>query len=231
MGLLDLDVVVPEGPELILLPKVEHADEVRTAQARIDAAKEASGMGRSVWLMPILESALGVENAFDIASATDTVVALTIGLEDYTADMGVVKTPGGEESQWARRRLVNAAKAAGVQAIDSVFGDVADEEGLLAWGRRARALGFEGMGCVHPRQIRVVHRAFAPDPKELEKALKVVSAFEDAQAKGLGVVSLGTKMIDRPVVLRAQNLVERAREAGMLRDTDEGPVRVEEGDA
>lgn len=166
--------------------------------------------------MPILESALGIENAFAIATASDMVAALTIGLEDYTADLGVVKTSEGAETHWARTRLVNAAKAARVQAIDSVYGDVADEEGLLAWGRRARGMGFEGMGCIHPRQIRIIHRAFAPTEAELEKAQKIVAAFQEAEAQGLGVVSLGTKMIDRPVVLRARKLVERAREAGLI---------------
>jgi citrate lyase subunit beta/citryl-CoA lyase len=111
---------------------------------------------------------------------------------------------------------VNAAKAAGIQAIDSVFGDVADEVGLQAWGRRASSMGFEGMGCVHPRQIRIIHEAFAPSEEELDKALKIVAAFEEAEAKGLAVVSLGSKMIDRPVVLRARKLVDRAREAGLI---------------
>ena len=117
--------------------------------------------------------------------------------------------------------MVNAAKAAGVQAIDSVYGDVADEEGLLAWGERARGMGFVGMGCIHPRQIRVIHRAFAPTQRELQKALRIVEAFEEAEAKGLGVVSLGTKMIDRPVVLRARKLVEQARESGLIREEAE----------
>jgi citrate lyase subunit beta/citryl-CoA lyase len=218
MGLEDLDVVVPEAPDLILLPKVETAEEVNAAADRVASLREDHGVESPVWLMPILESALGVENAFAIASASETVAALTIGLEDYTADMGVVKTPGGEESSWARSRLVNAARAAGVQAIDSVFGDVADAEGLLAWGQRARSMGFVGMGCIHPRQIRVIHEAFAPSQVELKKALRIVEAFEDAQAKGLGVVSLGSKMIDRPVVLRARQLVDRAREAGLIDD-------------
>jgi citrate lyase subunit beta / citryl-CoA lyase len=123
-----------------------------------------------IWLMPIIESALGVENAFAIASAHPGVAALTIGLEDYTADLGVVKTREGVESLWARQRLVNAARAAGVQAIDSVYGDVQDEDGLLAWGLASRAMGFVGMGCVHPRQIRVIHEAFAPTAEELAKA-------------------------------------------------------------
>ena len=165
--------------------------------------------------MPILESALGLERAFEIASAHENVVALTIGLEDYTADLGVAKTRGGEESLWARGRLVNAAHAAGVQAIDSVYGDVGDLDGLAAWAARSRAMGFTGMGCVHPRQIKVIHEGFAPDRAEVEKALRIVKAFEDAQAKGLGVVSLGTKMIDAPVVNRAVKLVEQARAMGL----------------
>jgi citrate lyase subunit beta/citryl-CoA lyase len=218
LGLEDLDEVIPEAPEMILIPKVETAEQVVEVAKRIQAIREATGLSSRVWLMPILESALGVENAFTIAEASDTVAALTIGLEDYTADLGVVKSPEGTETQWARNRLVNAAKAARIQAIDSVYGDVADEDGLLAWGQGARALGFEGMGCIHPRQIRIIHRAFAPTDVELEKALKIVAAFEEAEANGLGVVSLGTKMIDRPVVLRARRLVARAREAGMIRE-------------
>jgi citrate lyase subunit beta/citryl-CoA lyase len=218
LGLEDLKAVVPEAPELILIPKVETPGQVTAVADRIESLREEHGVESPIWLMPILESGLGVENAFAIASAHDTVVALTIGLEDYTADLGVVKTPGGDETAWARSRLVNAAKAAGIQAIDSVYGDVADEAGLLAWGKRSRGMGFEGMGCVHPRQIRVIHDAFAPSEVELEKALRIVAAFEEAETKGLGVVSLGSKMIDRPVVLRARKLVERAREAGLLRE-------------
>ncbi len=220
LGLEDLKAVVPEGPDLILIPKVERADQVREVDERIRGVRAKDGDGHSIWLMPIIESALGVENAFAIASAAETVVALTIGLEDYTADLGVVKTSEGNESLYARTRLVNAARAAGIQAIDSVYGDVADVEGLLEWARRSRALGFEGMGCIHPRQIQPIHDAFAPTAQEIEKALKIVAAFNEAEAKGLGVVSLGSKMIDRPVVLRAQHLVEVARRSGLLPNAD-----------
>jgi citrate lyase subunit beta/citryl-CoA lyase len=172
--------------------------------------------------MPILESALGIENAFAIAGAAESVVALTIGLEDYTADLGVRKTQEGAESHYARSRLVNAARAAEVQAIDSVYGDVGNVEGLKEWAARARALGFEGMGCIHPRQIEPIHQAFAPSADEIEKAVKIVAAFDEAQAKGLGVVRLGTKMIDPPVVLRAQRLVENARRMGVFPEGERG---------
>jgi citrate lyase subunit beta/citryl-CoA lyase len=173
-------------------------------------------MNHDVRLMPILESALGVENAFAIAKASPRVVALTIGLEDLTADLGVPKTAEGDETRYARSRLVNAAHAARVQAIDSVYGDVEDTDGLRRYGLRSRAMGFEGMGCIHPRQIAVIHEVYAPAAAEIEKAARIVAAFEEAQAKGLGVVSLGTKMIDPPVVARAQRILREARELGLV---------------
>jgi citrate lyase subunit beta/citryl-CoA lyase len=216
LGLSDLEEIIPQSPDLILIPKVETAAqvaEVDTAIARITAKH---GITRPIWLMPIIESALGIENAFAIATASERICALTIGLEDYTADLGVVKTVSGNESLYARQRLVNAAHAAHTQAIDSVFGDVADTDGLLHWGEGSRAMGFEGMGCIHPMQIEVIHRAFAPSSTELEKALKIVAAFEAAQAQGLGVVSLGSKMIDASVVHRAIKLVERALQMGLV---------------
>ena len=182
----------------------------------ITELKLRNSINRSIWIMPILESALGIENASAIAGASPNVAAITIGLEDYTADLGVAKTPEGRESLFARSRLVNAAHASGVQAIDSVFGDVADMNGLKVWGENSRALGFEGMGCIHPAQIPVIHAAFAPSKIEIEKAQKIVAAYEEAQKHGLGVVSLGSKMIDQPVVNRALKLVERAKSMSLV---------------
>jgi citrate lyase subunit beta/citryl-CoA lyase len=218
LGLEDLEEVVPQAPDLLLLPKTENPEQVKEADRRIGKITARLGIERPIWLMPILESAIGIENAFAIAAASQRICAMTIGLEDYTSDLGVIKTPEGQESLYARLRLVNVAKAAGVQAIDSVYGDIGNLEGLARWGEQSRAMGFEGMGCVHPSQIPVVERAFAPVQVEVEKALKIVAAFEEAQAKGLGVVSLGSKMIDAPVVARAVKLVRRARMMGLVPD-------------
>jgi citrate lyase subunit beta/citryl-CoA lyase len=216
LGLEDLAEVVSESPDLILIPKVEQPEQVREVDRMTAEIKERHGITRPIWIMPILESALGIENAFAVATASENVAALTIGLEDYTADLGVVKTTEGHESQYARSRVLNAAHAAGVQAIDSVFSDVADMDGLRRWGEASRAAGFEGMGCLHPGQIRVIHQAFQPTALEIEKARNVVAAFEEAQSKGLAVVSLGSKMIDPPVVQRALKLVERAKAMGAI---------------
>ena len=215
LGLEDLAEIIPEAPDLVLIPKVEHPGQVTQVDNMIAELKVRYQINRPIWIMPILESGQGIENAAAIASACENVVALTIGLEDYTADLGVVKTADGKESLYARTRLVNAARAAGVQAIDSVYGDVGDVDGLKRWGENARALGFEGMGCIHPSQIPVIHGAFAPSAAEIEKAQKIVGAFEEAQQRGLSVVSLGSKMIDPPVVQRAMKLVARAKEMGL----------------
>jgi citrate lyase subunit beta / citryl-CoA lyase len=216
LGLDDLEEIVPESPDVILIPKVESARQVLDVSQKIAAIKNNFGITHPTWLMPILESALAIEKAYDIATASEEIAALTIGLEDYAADLGVPKTSTGVESLFARQRTVNAARAAGVQAIDSVFGDVGDLDGLRAWGMNSRALGFEGMGCVHPSQIAVIHGAFAPTPAEIEKARKIVDAYHNAQQNGLGVVSLGSKMIDAPVVQRALKLIAQAEAMGLL---------------
>jgi citrate lyase subunit beta/citryl-CoA lyase len=216
LGLADLEEIVPQSPDVVLIPKVETPEQVSDIVGAMESIAKNAEITRPIWLMPILESALGIENAFAIANASDRIAAITIGLEDYTADLGVTKTPEGSESLYARYRVANAAHAAHVQAIDSVYGDVADSEGLRRWGEASRAMGFEGMGCLHPIQIEIIHRAFTPTTSELEKALQIVAAYDDAQARGLGVVSLGSKMIDAPVVQRALKLVARGRQMGLL---------------
>lgn len=224
-GLEDLDFVVPHNVHVVLIPKVEDPAQVHQVDARIhrilqstDGA-ETIAAGRAgdptVFLMPIIESALGALRAYQIATASPNVCALTIGLEDYTADIGAERTRDGRESFWARCQVVNAARAAGVQPIDSVFSDVDDSEGLRASVLEAKALGFEGKGCIHPRQIPIIHEAFAPSAAELEKARKIVAAFEQARAQGLAAVAVGSKMIDPPVVRRAQRIVRLAEALGM----------------
>jgi len=210
--------VVPHYVNLILLPKCETADQVQAVDEKITQILAEAGLEHPVYIMPIIESALGVVNAYQIAAASDRVAALAIGLEDYTADLGTQRTREGRESFYARNQLVNAAKAAGIQAIDSVFSDVADMEALREVVLEAKSLGFDGMGCIHPRQIKVIHEAFAPTEAEITKSKKIVLAFDDATKKGLGVVSLGSKMIDPPVVKRAQNTITMALEAGLIQE-------------
>ncbi len=214
-GLADLDYIIPHNVNLVLVPKCESAEQLKLVNENIEKIKKEKGINSNIWLMPIIESALGVLKALEIASSPN-VVAVAIGLEDYTADLGTRRTNEGNESFFARSMVVNACKAAGVQAIDSVFSDIADMEALKQTVLRSKALGFDGMGCIHPRQIRVIHDNFAPDEAEIDKAKKIVNAFIEATEKGLGVVSLGTKMIDPPVVKRAQHTINLAVSMGKL---------------
>jgi citrate lyase subunit beta/citryl-CoA lyase len=139
-----------------------------------------------------------------------------MGLEDYTADIGTQRTDEGKESFFARSMVVNAARAAGIQPIDSVYSDVTNMEGLKESVVEAKSLGFEGKGCIHPRQVKVMHEAFAPTDEEINKAKKIIQAFEDADKKGLGVVSVGSKMIDAPVVKRALKTINLALMNNMI---------------
>ncbi|MEI6057283.1 MAG: aldolase/citrate lyase family protein [Lentisphaerota bacterium] len=203
LGFEDLEAVVPNNVNLILVPKVETPEQLVSVNNKIKEISAKCGRTEPVYLMPIIESARGVLNALRIAECCDTVAALAIGLEDYTADLGTQISRDGAESLFARSMVVNAAKAAGIGASDSVFSDVGDDDGLLFSAKEARKLGFDGKGCIHPGQIRIVEQAFAPSQEEIERAQKIVQAFEDAKAKGLGVISLGSKMIDPPVVKKA----------------------------
>jgi len=224
-GLAEVDALVPAGVNVILIPKCESAEQVREVDARISSALSSFANRQSsfdTYLMPIIETCEGMFKAREIAGASPRVVALTYGLEDYILDLGGVKTPAGLESLWARSQVVNAAKAAGVQAIDTVFADVDDMEALRASCRAAKELGFEGKGCIHPRQVEVVNDEFMPSPVEIEKAQRIVQAFREAQAEGRNVVCVGSKMIDPPVVERALRTLERAEGSRVQGSTGSG---------
>lgn len=215
-GLVDLKYVVPHNVHILLVPKCEGPEQIKTLEKEIEKTKSHYKVNKEVYLMPIIESALGVEKSFEIATASKNIVAMAIGLEDFTADIGTRRTQEATESFYARTRLVNACKAAGIQPIDSVYSDVGNMEGLQETVKISRSLGFEGMGCIHPRQIKVIQKSYAPETAEIEKAKHIVNTFIEAKEKGLGVVSLGTKMIDPPVVKRAERIIKLAISLGLL---------------
>jgi len=213
-GLSDLEMVVPHNVNLILIPKCETAELLKQVNIKIAEIKKTKNLNYNIWLMPIIESALGVINSYQIACC-ENVVGMAIGLEDYTADLGTQRTAEGNESFFARSQVVNSARAAKIQPIDSVFSDVNDMEALRQNVLVSKSLGFDGMGCIHPRQIPVIHECYAPTEKEIEKAQKIVAAYNEAKDKGLGVVSLGSKMIDAPVVKRALQTLNMAGIGGI----------------
>jgi citrate lyase subunit beta / citryl-CoA lyase len=182
-GRADLEMIVPAGPETILVPKCDEAADIEAVDAIITQIEKKHKIKEKTLIMPLLETAKGALHAYEIAKASDRVVALCFGAEDFTADIGVERTKEGTESFVARSLIVLGAKAAGMQAIDTVFSDVDDEEGLVASTKEAMALGFEGKGVIHPRQIEPIHRVFSPTPERIEYAQKVVAAIEEASPR------------------------------------------------
>ena len=216
LGRQDLEAIIPHHVHTILLPKAETADQVIAMEAKVQSILKEKKLKKNIYYMPILESARGVLNAYDIATASKNNVGLAMGLEDYTADIGTQRTLEGKESFFARSMLVNAARAAGIQPIDTVFSDVSNETALRESVRVTKSMGFDGMGCIHPRQIKPIHEEFAPTEAEITKAKRIIIAADEAEAQGLGVVAVGSKMIDPPVVKRAERTIRMAVDTGML---------------
>ena len=212
-GKKDLDMVLSSDVELIFLPKTESAEDVKELCSLIG--------DREICISPIIETAKGVLNAYEIASADPRVVMLCFGAEDFTRDIGAERTREGKELFWAKSMIVMGAKAAGIQASDTVFSDINDMDGLIQETRFAKSLGFDGKGLIHPSQIEPVHMVFSPTQEEIEYARKVVDALREAEEKGLGVIALGRKMIDRPVAERAKRILKIAEELGLLEVNDD----------
>ena len=217
----DLDEIMPFKPNLILLPKTGSAGDVLAADAYMSQLEDKLGMERNtVGLMPLIETALGVENAFAIASASKRVQALFLGAEDLTADMRCKRTKEGREIEYARTRLVVAARAAGVDVYDTPFTDVNDDIGIETDANLAKALGFTGKSSISPRHVEVINRVFSPTAKEIDYAYEVMDAIRLAKEQGKGAIALHGKMIDAPIVARAEQTIAMARELGLGREEE-----------
>ncbi len=199
----DLSWIVPQPVQHILLPKIELADDVSAIRDMVETVMDLCGRNSFPWLMPILESPRGILNALSIADSVPEMAALTLGLQDLTAEIGIMPTPEGTESFTARSIVVLAARAADLQPIDTVYADVKNEEGLQKSIAEAKTLGFVGKGCIHPSQVKPVEDGFMPSEAQIDKARKIVAAMKEAEAKGLGAIALGSKMIDPPVARQA----------------------------
>ena len=209
-GFTDLEFIIAQNVHAILIPKVESCDQIVRINNTINEILKVCGREEPVFIIPIIESAHGVLNALEIAESSPNIIGLTIGLEDYTADLGINKTITGEESFFARSMVLHAAKATGIQALDSVHGDFRDEKSLRRSVRESKALGFVGVGCIHPNQIIPIHEEFSPSDIEISKAKEIIKGFDLAVANGTGVFELDGKMIDAPVVERAKQTIKLA---------------------
>ena len=215
----DIDAIAPQKPDLILLPKSATAEDIRLADAYITNAEEKLSLtSNTIGLMPLIETALGVENAFAIATATKRVKALFLGAEDLTADLQCKRTKESREIEYARTRLIVAARAAGVDVYDTPFTDVNDDEGIIADATLAKALGFTGKASISPRHVEVINTVFSPTVKEIDYAYEVIDAIELAKSQGKGAIALHGKMIDAPIVARAERTIEMAKALGLGRE-------------
>ena len=212
----DLQAAVRARPDGLRIPKVEYAREVQEISRRIGEIERKAGLEPGkIELICNIESYMGVINAMEIAKADPRVVALAVSAEDLTASMRAKRTKRGLEVFYARNAVLLACRAAGIDALDIVFSDINDREGLCEDTALAKNLGFDGKTCIHPRQIDVVNSYFTPDPKEIRHALRVFEKVEEGRRLGKGAMTLDGSMIDRPMEVRARMTLAQAEAAGI----------------
>lgn len=219
-GRKDVEAVVKAGVDVIRMPKTETAAEVRELEAEILKVEEEIGAVGRTQIMAAIESALGIVNAYEIATASKRMMGIAIGAEDYSANLKTNRTPGGAELLLARETIVVAARAAGIACFDTVYSNLDDMETFRKEVELIKTLGFDGKSIINPRQIEVVNSVFVPTEKEINKARAVIAGIKEAKAKGSGVISVNGKMVDRPVVIRAERTIALAVAAGVISEEE-----------
>ncbi len=219
-GKKDVEAVVKAGVHVIRMPKTETADEIRELEAEIVKVETELGCVGRTQIMAAIESTLGVINAYDIATASKRMMGIALGAEDYSANLKTQRTPEGMELLLARQTIVVAARAAGIDALDTVYSNLNDMETFRKEVELIKSLGFDGKSIINPRQIEVVNEVFAPKEKEIQKSLTILAAIKEAEKRGSGVIAVNGKMVDRPVVIRAQRTIDLAIASGIIKKED-----------
>ena len=219
-GKKDVEAVVKAGVHVIRMPKTETADEIRELEAEIVKVETELGCVGRTQIMAAIESTLGVINAYDIATASKRMMGIALGAEDYSANLKTQRTPEGMELLLARQTIVVAARAAGIDALDTVYSNLNDMETFRKEVELIKSLGFDGKSIINPRQIEVVNEVFAPKANEIQKSLTILAAIKEAEKRGSGVIAVNGKMVDRPVVIRAQRTIDLAIASGIIKQED-----------
>lgn len=218
----DVFAMVKAGIDVIRLPKVESAQMMQDLVKVIEEAeRKFNRKVGSTHVMSAIESARGVLKSFEIAESTDRMIGLALSAEDYTTDLKTKRYTDGVELEFARNMILNAARAAGIAAFDTVFSNVDDMEGFKKETEHIYKLGFDGKSIINPRQIDVVNKIYEPTHDEIENALDVEAALEEAHRNKSGVISMNGQMIDRPVALRAQRVIRLAKASGLINEEGE----------
>ena len=219
-GKKDIEAVVKAGVDVIRMPKTETAEEVVEVEREIERVEKELGCVGRTKIMAAIESTLGVVNAYAIATASKRMMGIALGAEDYSANLKTQRTPGGDELRLARETIVVAARAAGIDALDTVYSNLNDMETFRKEVEFIKTLGFDGKSIINPRQIEIVNEVFAPSQKAIDKALTILAAIKEAEKKGSGVIAVNGKMVDRPVVIRAQRTIDLALASGVITEED-----------
>ena len=219
-GKKDVEAVVKAGVHVIRMPKTETAEEVREVEREIERVeKEIGCLGRTK-IMAAIESTLGIVNAYEIAVASERMMGIALGAEDYCANLKTQRSPEGTELLFARQQIVVAARAAGIDALDTVYSNLNGRATVLEEVELIKQLGFDGKSIINPRQIEIVNEVFAPTEKAIEKAKTIIAAIKEAEKRGSGVIAVNGKMVDRPVVIRAQRTIDLALASGIISKED-----------
>ncbi len=219
-GKKDIEAVVKAGVQVIRMPKTETAEEVIEVEREIERVEKELGCVGRTQIMAAIESALGVVNAYAIATASPRMMGIALGAEDYCANLKTQRSKDGAELQLARQTIVVAARAAGIDALDTVYSNLNDMETFRREVEYIKTLGFDGKSIINPRQIEVVNEVFTPTQKDIDKARTIIAAIKEAEKKGSGVIAVNGKMIDKPVVIRAQRTIELALASGAIKEED-----------
>ena len=219
-GKKDIEAVVKAGVHVIRMPKTETAEEVVEVEREIERVEKEIGCLGRTQIMAAIESTLGVVNAYAIATASKRMMGIALGAEDYSANLKTQRSPEGMELLLARQTIVVAARAAGIDALDTVYSNLNDMETFRKEVELIKQLGFDGKSIINPRQIEVVNEVFAPKEKEIQKSLTILAAIKEAEQRGSGVIAVNGKMVDRPVVIRAQRTIDLAIASGIINKED-----------
>lgn len=212
----DIDVIARVKPDALMIPKATE-EELMEINSMLDKIEEEEGFEKEgIKLIPLVESAYGVENVYNIIKASKRIVGILLGGEDLTSDLGIKRTKEGEEIFYARNKVAVACKAMKVDAIDTPFTDTNDFEGLEKDTRKAKSLGMTGKASINPRQIDTIHSVYAPTKEEIRHAERVLEAMEEAKREGKGVFSLDGKMVDAPIINRAKTTIDLAKVLGLI---------------
>ncbi|MGL5644799.1 aldolase/citrate lyase family protein, partial [Cetobacterium sp.] len=221
-GVEDLEFIVRAQPDIIRIPKTDTPKDVLDVEAHVERIEKEAGIPvGTTKLMVAIESPLGALNAYQIATSSKRLVGMAIGGEDYVTNLKTNRSPEGVELFTGRGLIVMAARAAGIDALDSVYSDVNNDEGFIKEATMIKQMGFSGKSLIHPRQIELLHKVYTPSDIDIKKAKKIVDATREALEQNKGVFTVDGKMVDKPIIERAEHVLRLAKAAGVRLGGDE----------